>query len=132
MIREKLAYLFSRRVQRRKWLYLVATLPPLLFALWGWEYGAFFPYLTLAVLYVVQFFYPTMFGWFILLLPYLCGTFAYGYRFVTDLFDLIGGSKSTVSMFLGVEDSLVFTTIVIFLVLTTVGLSRIKPGEYAT
>jgi hypothetical protein len=132
MIKERLAYLFSRRVQRRKWLYLVATLPPLLYALWGWEYGAFFPYLTLAVLYVLHFFYPTMFGWLILLLPYLCGTLAYGYKFISDLSGLIGGSKSAVSMFLSVEDSLVFTAIVAFLVLTTVGFFRIKPGEHAT
>ena len=50
-------------MQRFHWLYLVATVPFLLFASWGVEHGAFWIYLASAVACIAQFVVPTRFGW---------------------------------------------------------------------
>ena len=51
----------------------------------------------------------------------------YGYKFITDLYCLIPGSKSAVSMFVDFDDAVVFSAVVVFLTLATIGLWRIRP-----
>lgn len=132
MIKDTLKYLFSRRVTQGRWVYILGSITLLLFALWGWEYGAFMPYLPIAALCIVQCFYPTMIGWGILFCVYLTGAGMYLYIFFRDLFQLIIGSKSATSILVDLDDSIVFITLIGLIMVIAFSLYKIRPRKYAT
>jgi hypothetical protein len=127
MVKEITAHLFVRRFHRSRGFYLVVALLPLFFALLGWQYGAFLVYFPLLVLSLLQVFYPTMLVWILLFISYLSGTVVFGHKFAIDLFTLISGSKSGVSLFADADDAVVFSSIMALFIVITIGLWKIKP-----
>ena len=90
-------------MRRFNWLYLAASLPFLLFAAWGAEYGAFWIYLAPAVLCVVQFFFPTRLGWGLMTVLYGGAVVLYTGLAVADLWRLATGEP--LDLFLDADDS---------------------------
>jgi len=107
------------------WVYLLAALPLLVFAVVGLEYGAWAFYLIPALICVVQFFRPTKSVWFVLFLLYLVGTAAYVVALVKDIVQLGGGGQP--SILLDSDDSVVFVLLVIYLLAVCYGLFRVRP-----
>lgn len=75
-------------MKRFRWVYLVASVPILLFALWGVEYGAFWFYLVPAVICIAQFFVPTRLGWFVVTGLYATGALLYTWVLAARLWRL--------------------------------------------
>jgi hypothetical protein len=119
-----------RRAQPGRWIYILAALPVLLSALWEWEYGAFLPYLSLLALFLVQYFYPTMFVWLILFFLYFAGSLTYLYLYFRDLFELIIDTKSGISGFAGRYDLIISTVLVALIVAIAFGLYKRRPTHY--
>lgn len=57
--------LFESRSQKRRWIYLICACVASLFALWAFHEGFIgtLPYISVAILCMVQFFRPTIFIW---------------------------------------------------------------------
>jgi hypothetical protein len=132
MINYKLKDLFARRFQQKRWVYILAAIPVLFIALWGQEYGAFLLYFSVGALCLVQFFYPTLSGWGLLFAIYLIGAGSYVYVFIRDLFHLILGTKSAISIFVDLDDSIFFTIFITCIVAIAFGLFKIKPKQIET
>jgi hypothetical protein len=109
---------------RGSWVYLLAALPLLVFALVGTEYGAGFKYLIPALLCVVQFLRPTKLGWLVIFVLYLAGTTDYVVALIKDLVRIAGGQQP--SILLDSDDSVVFALLVIYLVAVCFGLFRVR------
>lgn len=129
MIKGKLNILLARREQPGKWIYILATIPLLFFALWGWEYGAFVLYFAPAVLCLIQYLYPTILCWLILFSIYLAGAVAYLYLYFRDLFQVISGAKSGNSIFADWDDSVIFTILVALIVVIALKLYQKRPRQ---
>lgn len=110
---------------RGSWVYLLASLPLLIFALVGAEYGALAFYLIPALICVVQFFRPTKPVWFVLFVLYLAGTAAYVVALIKDVVQLAGGGRP--SILVDSDDSVVFVLLVIYLLAVCYGLFRVRP-----
>lgn len=87
------AILFDRRHQPLRWVFLIAVLPFLFLALLGIEYGAFFMYIVPSVLCVIQFLFPTLLGWFIVLALYISACAVYGYVLGIDVLKLLNDQR---------------------------------------
>jgi hypothetical protein len=127
MTEGKLTSLITRRGKRGGWIYMLAAIPLLFFALWGWEYGAFFLYFSLAALCLIQYFYPTILGWVILFSIYMAGAATYLYVYFKDLFQLLRGVKSGNSIFIDWDDSVVFTILIALIVAIALNLYKKRP-----
>lgn len=93
-------------MRRYSWLYLAAAVPFLLFALLGSEYGAFWIYSVPAIVCVVQFFFPSRIGWFLITALYATGAVLYTWSFAADLWRVTTG-ESTV-LFFDPDDAIAF------------------------
>lgn len=111
-------------MRRFNWLYLAASLPFLLFAAWGAEYGAFWIYLAPAVLCVVQFFFPTRLGWGLVTVLYGGAVVLYAGLAVADLWRLATGEP--LDLF-DADDSVWFLVMLAFLYVLLVGLVVSSP-----
>ena len=85
--------LFDLRHQPLRWIFLVAALPFLFLAVLGIEYGAFFMYLVPSVLCVIQFLFPTLLGWFIVLVFCISACAVYGYVLAIDVLKLLSDQR---------------------------------------
>jgi len=132
MTNYKLKEIFERRVQQKRWIFIIAAIPAMLFALWGWEYGAFFLYFPLAAICLCQFFYPTIAGWGFLFAVYSIGAVFYVYVFIRDIIQLILGDTSAASIFVDLDDSFFFLILITVIVSVAFGLYRMKPKKVAT
>jgi hypothetical protein len=122
-----LKYLFARRAQHGRWIYILAALPVLLFALWEWDYGAFLPYLSFLGLLLVQYFYPTIFVWLIVFFLYLAGSLTYLYLYFRDLFEIIRDTNSGTSGLAGRYDLIISTLSLALIVAIAFGLYKRRP-----
>jgi len=120
--------LLTRREQERRWIFLIATLPFLMAGLMGREYGALVPYTILAVVCVIQCFYPTLLGWAMIVFLYLLGSVAFMARLINDIVKISRGSKPQI-LGSGV-DSVVFLVLTCLFVLISVGLVRWRPSKH--
>ena len=118
-------FLFDRRQQKGRWLFVLASLPFLIFALIGREYGAFPLYIIPAVICIVQLFYSTMFSWIIIFSLYFIGSSVYVFLLIGDIVKII--KKVRPEALLDFDDSVVFILLVIILVVVTLGLLRYRP-----
>ena len=119
--------MFVRRKQELRWIYLVAAFPFIAFAIAGWEYGAFFLYITPAVICLIQYFYPTVIGWLFFFSIFCVGTAAYLWLLLTDVVKLFAGKRP--SALLDCDDSIVFILLVILLSAISYGLFKIRPKK---
>jgi hypothetical protein len=113
------------KARRFQFVYLVAGLPFLLFALWGWEYGAFWLYFPGALLCLAQFVCPTFWGWAAVVTPVIAGAGLYLLVLAADLVRVIRGQRAEV--FLSVGDTLVFLSLEALLLVLCFGLIRVCP-----
>ena len=88
--------LFSRRHQKTRWLFILAATPLSLFALTGIAYGAFLLYAIPAALCFIQFFYPTLFVWGLVLALSAFAMFEYGYLLLLDIYRITDGNRAEV------------------------------------
>ncbi|MDL1964245.1 MAG: hypothetical protein LWW98_07920 [Deltaproteobacteria bacterium] len=98
----------------KRWIFLIALLPFVLFALAGYQYGAFLLYMVPAIFCVVQYFYPTIILWGIFFLTFISGAGVYLYLLFSDLYKLATGVRP--QALLDFDDSIVFITLVLVLV----------------
>lgn len=119
--------LFIPRYQKMRWIYLLAAFPIIAFALAGWEYGAFPLYITPAVLCLVQYFYPTVCGWFVFFSIFCIGSAAYFWLLFTDVIKIFVGDRPRA--LLDADDSFVFILLVILLCAITYGLFKLRPTK---
>lgn len=110
---------------RGSWVYLLAALPLLVFALIGVEYGAFLLYLVPALICIIQFFRPTKVVWLVVSVVYLAGTATYVVALIADLVHLARGRQP--SILVDSDDSAVFVLLVVFLVSVCFGLLKVRP-----
>jgi len=120
-----LTSLFIRCNQELRWIYLIAAFPFIAFAFAGWDYGAFFLYITPAVLCLFQYFYPTVIGWFFFFSVFCVGAAAYLWLLLTDVIKLIIGERPRA--LLDADDSFVFILLEILLCAISYGLFKIRP-----
>lgn len=118
-------YLFNRRSQKGQWLFIIASLPFLAFALIGWQYGAFYFYAIPAVICIAQIIYPTMFGWLAIFSLYFVGTSIYIVLLAGDILKII--IKVRPKALLDFDDSIVFIFFVVVLIAVTFGLFKYRP-----
>lgn len=88
-------YLFGKRNIKGKWVYLLASLPFLLFALVGIEYGAFLLYFLPALLCVIQYIHPNIFLWASFLGIFTCGSVTFLFTFGKQLLGNFSGQEIT-------------------------------------
>jgi hypothetical protein len=112
-------------MRRFNWLYLASSLPFLLFAAWGAEYGASWIYLAPAALCVVQFFFPTRLGWGLVTVLYGGAVILYTGLALADLWRLATGEP--LDLFLDADDSAWFLVMLAFLYVLLVGLVVSSP-----
>jgi hypothetical protein len=117
--------LFERRAQPARWLFVVAALPLIIFALIGANYGAFVPYAVLAGICVIQFVRPTLLGWGVVMLVFAVGASLYLYTATADLVRLARGQQP--QLFLNPYDTAAFTALIVLVVAVAVGLFFLRP-----
>lgn len=115
----------SHLARRGSWIYLVASIPLLAFALAGWEYGAFWGYFVLAIVCISQFFRPMKPVWLFLFVVYSAGSVIYLGLLLSDVGRILAGARPTVLV--DADDSFVFGLLVVFLIGVSYGLFRIRP-----
>jgi hypothetical protein len=96
-----------------------------LFALVGWEYGAFPLYTVLASICLLQAIRPTPLGWALVATLYGAGSATYLYLLVKDVIRIAGGDQA--SIFLTPGDGGVFILLVILLLAIDVALAIYRP-----
>ena len=124
-----LSLLFGRRKQTGRGFFVVAALPLALFALVGWEYGAFPLYAALSSICLLQTIRPTLLGWALVATLYAAGSATYLYALVKDVIDIAGGKQA--SIFLNPVDGTVFVLLVIVLAAIAVALAIHRPKPLA-
>ncbi len=80
-----------RAAARWPWVYLLAAIPALLTALYGYEDGAFVPYVVAAGVIAVCFFYPTLIGWWLIFVAYCVASSLTVYTVIRDLIWIVAG-----------------------------------------
>ncbi len=118
-------WLGSRRDQPRRWLFVLASLPIVLFGLMGAEYGVLPFYLAIAAVFLYQVFYPTLIVWFSVTLVYCVMVVAYVGQLIADLFSLLRGTRP--SLFTDPDDSLFFGLLLAYMFALTMGLLFSRP-----
>ena len=117
--------LLARRRQPGRGVFVVAALPLAMFALVGWEYGAFPLYAVLASICLVQAIRPTLLGWALVATLYVAGSATYLNLLVKDVIGIAGGSQA--SIFLTPGDGSVFVLLVVLLLTIAVALAMHRP-----
>jgi hypothetical protein len=103
-------FLFSRRFQKWRWLFIVASLPLTYLAVWGWGYGVSAFCLIPAIISIAHFFYPTMFAWITVTLLYLIWAAFYILAVLLDIYKKIRGLTSS-ALFVDFSDTVFFHSI---------------------
>ena len=119
-------FLFSRRLQKWRPLFIVAALPLIFLSIWGWEYGVSAFYVVPATISIAQFFYPTMFAWIIVSLLYFIWAVSYILAVLLDIFKKIKGLPSS-ALFVDFSDTVFFLALTLCITLLCLGLLIAKP-----
>jgi hypothetical protein len=117
--------IIGKREQRSRWIFIIASLPFFLFALWGYQYGAFPFYFIPGLICIVQFFYPTLLGWFLIFCLYLIGSGLYIFVVLKDIFKMIGGQRS--GIFVDLSDTVFFCILILLIFVLAVALIKLRP-----
>jgi hypothetical protein len=118
-------YLFARQNSKMRWVYLVAGIPFISFAIAGYHYDAFFTYLIPALLCLLQYYYPTIFGWIVFVLVYSLGSCGYLFLLIKDIIRYVEGKRTEILIDFG--DSLVFISLLLLILIITFLLFRVFP-----
>jgi hypothetical protein len=99
----------------------------MMFALVGVEYGATLAYSFPALICGIQFFRPTLIGWYLIFLTVLTGCVIYGFMMVQDFLRKMGGSEANILV--DGDDSIVFSLLVAVLIGLVAWLWLVRPGK---
>jgi hypothetical protein len=116
---------FFLRPGRRSFAYLAASLPLLLIAIAGLQYGAFPLYAAPAVICLVQFFRPTMVGWLLIFIPYFVLSAAWAFGLARDL--VLISINQNPGILLDLDDSIVFLGLLVISLGLCFWLWRVRP-----
>ena len=106
--------IIGKRKQNARWVFIIASLPFFLFALWGYQYGAFLLYFIPGLICITQFFYPTLLGWLFIFCLYLIGSGLYIFVVIKDILKMIGGQRS--GIFVDSDDTIFFCILISFII----------------
>ena len=120
--------MISKRKQKARWVFIIASFPFFLFALWGYHYGAFPFYFIPGLICITQFFYPTLLGWFIIFCLYLIGSGLYIFVVIKDILELIGGKRS--GIFIDFDDTVFFCILISLIIILAVALIKLRPVRF--
>jgi len=123
--RSRLALLVEHREQRARWVFVLGSIPLILFALIGSNYGAFLPYAVLASICLTQAIYPTLLVWALSFGVFAVGAIVYAFALAQDLFRVLRGQ--TPSIFLNPYDTGAFVFLLTLLIALSVGIWFLKP-----
>ena len=99
---------------RRSPAYLFCGVFFLVIAWSGFQYGAFLFYCAPALISIIQFFYPTQIGWFLVFTPVLAGSGFYIFIGAQDVFAMLTGSRPNI--FVNAADSVLFGAGILLLI----------------
>jgi hypothetical protein len=116
---------FFLRPGRRSFAYLAASLPLLLIAIAGLQYGAFPLYAAPAVICLVQLFRPTMVGWLLIFIPYFVMSAAWVFGLARDLVRI--STNQNPGILLDLDDSIVFLGLLVISLGLCFWLWRVRP-----
>ena len=117
--------MIGKRDQKARWIFIIASLPFFLFALWGYQYGAFPFYFIPGLICIAQFFYPTFLGWFFIFCLYFIGSGIYILAVIRDILKMIGGQRS--GIFLDFDDTVFFCILITLIIVLAVALIKLRP-----
>ena len=117
----------SRVVSVHSWFCLVAAGPFGITALVSLEYGGTFLYASLAAIFVVQAFKPTLVGWGAVLVVQGCLAAALSYLLVDDLAKIVRGHAPDI--FVDAAYAAVIVGLWAFACLLTAGIYRTRPRK---
>ena len=100
-----------------RWVYLIAGIPFVVFAISGYFYGAFFIYMVPVILCLLQYFHPTFFGWIFFSCIFTVGSCGYSLLLIKDIIRYFKGENTKILIDYG--DSLVFILLLMFMLITT-------------
>jgi hypothetical protein len=115
----------ERLLEPRRWVYLAASLPAVLIALYGWEVGAFLPYALATVAFIACYVYPTIVGWWISIAVYCLATLVTGYVLVRDASEVVAGKSP--GIFTNAQNSWIAVIWMSLLVVVTTMLWQARP-----
>ena len=120
-------FLFSRRLQKWRPLFIVAALPLIFLSIWGWEYGVSAFYVVPAAISIAQFFYPTMFAWIMVSLLYFIWAASYILAVILDLYKKVRGMPNAAGIFVDFNDTVFFLALTLCVTLLCIGMLVAKP-----
>ena len=91
-IRAALRFLFGRRQQSSRWIFVGAAVLLVIVALTGLRHGTFTWYALLATLCIVQAVYPTLAGWCLVFVLFLFAAYTYSFLVFGDVIRIWRGS----------------------------------------
>jgi len=118
-------FLLARRQQPARGILIVAALPCVIFALAGWEYGAFPLYAILASICLIQALWPTLLAWAVVVVIYTVSSVVYLYLGAQDVIGLARGRQA--SVFLNSGDDEAFLLLLVILLAVDIGLVLHRP-----
>ncbi|MGA2156176.1 MAG: hypothetical protein ABSH37_17345 [Bryobacteraceae bacterium] len=122
---DALMFLLARRQQPARGILIVAALPCVIFALAGWEYGAFPLYAILASICLIQALWPTLLAWAVVVVIYTVSSVVYLYLGAQDVIGLARGRQA--SVFLNSGDDEAFLLLLVILLAVDIGLVLHRP-----
>ena len=117
--------MLCKRKQKANWVFIIASLPFFLFALWGYQYGAFPFYFIPGLLCIIQFFYPTLLGWSFIFALYILGSVLYIFVVIKDILKMIEGQRS--GIFVDFDDTVFFGILISLIIVLAVALIKWRP-----
>jgi len=117
--------LFTRRNPNYRWFFLIAAIPFTVYIVLGLEYGVISPYSISALLCIIQYFYPTIFGWIIITSIYCLMALYDLHGILGEISRLIDGLRPHV--FWNVSDSVFSISLFVISVSFTIILFKLHP-----
>jgi hypothetical protein len=111
-------------------VYILAVIPALLTADYGYEAGAFVQYILIAGVIVGCFFHPTLIGWSVIFVAYCVASALTIYTVIRNLIRLATGQ--TPGIFVDTSDTVVVIVWVALLIMVTLLLWMIRPWSRVT
>ena len=91
--RATLVFLFGRRQQSSRWIFVGAAVLLVILALTGFHHGAYIRYAVLITLCLLQVAYPTFAGWCLVFVLFLCAAFIYSFLVIGDVIRILTRSS---------------------------------------
>jgi hypothetical protein len=125
--RAALVFLFGRRHQSSRWIFVGAATLLVIVALTGFRHGAFVRYAVLAALCLLQVVYPTLAGWFLVFVLFLSAAFIYSFLAIGDVIR-IWTESGPPQLFSGPVNTVVSLLQFAMVIFVAIRLPFVRPG----